>query len=183
MSVRPPPAVPVLENVREVVRLSELYLDGTVKLVIAQDTKAVALAGLMTTVSTALMAAGLSQLLAEPLPKRNIILGIAALGFALTLVGGLAYAILAARPRPVYVPGNYLNGWNTPEDLRGDLATALLGQARLYQSQIAENNAKLDEATAHMFTALKLLLVAPLVGLVLGAMAGAVLYDGFDVAL
>ncbi|MBV9783524.1 MAG: hypothetical protein JO264_06855 [Acidisphaera sp.] len=159
------------ETAQEIVRLSELYLDGLMRVTIAQDGKAASLAGILATASIALFGASAGLLLASPLPGRNIVLGAGLLATGLCLFAGAIGAIVAMRPRPFYVAGNYLREWSAPEDLYGDLVAARMTQARIYQEQIDENLAVLDEATGHLHQAMRFIFVAPFAGVTIGVMA------------
>jgi hypothetical protein len=51
------------DNIREVIRLSELYLDGIIRFAIAADARGLSLSGMFAGATTALAAGGLTLLL------------------------------------------------------------------------------------------------------------------------
>lgn len=70
-----------LDTAKEVVRLSELYLDGTLKLAIAADARAMQIAGLSSAAATALSIVGFDYIVH---PSRiDVSLGVSAFGAGL----------------------------------------------------------------------------------------------------
>lgn len=124
---------------REVVRMSELYLDGTVRASAAKDSRAMSLAAMSATGSTALLGIGLNYLLKTNLSKLDLALGWGAIYAGLILLAALLLALRAASPRPLTLPGTKLSLW-TEDELSGkNLSDVLIEQARNYESHIDHN--------------------------------------------
>jgi hypothetical protein len=157
------------DNIREIIRLSELYLDGTIRFAIAADARALSLSGMFAGAATALAAGGLTLLSAPGLSLVRASLAAAALSASGSLFVGLWNAIRAVRPMDFNVAGNYLDRWNSSEDLSGPLPVAQLGQAKIYQEQINQNRQVLLQATSHIEAALQALKWTPLVALAVGS--------------
>jgi hypothetical protein len=166
-----------IETAREIVRLSELYLDGTVRLALNADTRATTLAGMLATLVVGTVAAGVALLFtgADISPVR-FISGVALLTAAVISVTALWYAVRAAKPRPFNVAGNSLKLYSSDADLYGDLKITLMGQAEIYQEQIDENKLWLSQAANDLRISLSWIsYVLPLSALV-AAIASALKY-------
>jgi hypothetical protein len=168
MEIDPKKVAP--ENIREVVRLSELYLDGTIRLAIAADARALSLAGMFAGGTTALTAGGLALISSNELSLVKASLAGAALTAGAALFFGLWTAIRAVRPMDFNVAGNYLERWNSEDDLGGPLCLAQLGQARVYQQQIDENRRVLLQSTGCIESAFEVLKWTPVLALVVGCL-------------
>lgn len=155
-------------NIREIIRLSELYLDGTIRFAIAADARALSLAGMFAGATTALAAGGLALLFAQGLSLVTVSAAAAALTASAGLFIGLWNAVRAVRPMDFNVAGNYLDRWNSEADLSGPLSVARLGQAQIYQEQINENRAALTQATNSIETALQALKWTPVAAVAVG---------------
>jgi hypothetical protein len=164
------------DNIQEVIRLSELYLDGTIRFAIAADARAQALAGMFAGATTALAAGGLALLFAQGLTLVKGSLAAAALAASVSLFVGLWNAIRAVRPVDFNVAGNYLDRWNSEADLCGPISIAQFGQAKVYQQQIDENRRVLLQSTNDIERALQVLKWTPLVALAVGSAAYAIGY-------
>jgi hypothetical protein len=164
-------------NLREVLRLSESYLDGTAKFAVAADARAMNLALMMATLMTAAAAVGAAiiALPADHPSKFTFFVAVAALAASVCFAIALLMAASAARPQPFDVPGNGFDSF-TPADLYGDPKALLLEQARIYQRQINNNMVRLKESAAAINAALKWLRWAPLVAVLVGLIAFAVRY-------
>jgi hypothetical protein len=156
------------ENIREIVRLSELYLDGTIRLAIAADARALSLAGMFAGGTTALSAGGLALISSKGLSPVTASLSGAALTASVALFVGLLNAVRAVQPMDFNVSGNYLDRWSSDADLSGPLCIAQLGQARVYQQQIDENRRVLLQSTGSIERALQVLKWTPVLALVVG---------------
>jgi len=159
------------DNIREVIRLSELYLDGTIRFAIAADARAQALAGMFAGATTALAAGGLTLLLAQGLSLIRVSLAAAALAASASIFLGLWNAVRAVRPVDFNVAGNYLDRWNSEADLCGPIYKAQIGQAEVYQEQINENRKVLLQTTKDIEAALEVLKWTPIVALAVGSVA------------
>lgn len=160
-----------LDNARELVRLSELYLDSTVRLAMAADARAMSLTGMLVTASTALIAAGFTLLFyQQTLSRINFTLGLAAFGAALCLLGGVWQAISAAKPGQFSVGGNYLRSWDD-DDLYGDLIGPVLDQAGIYQEKIDTNLLRLRNGASRLGRALSFVMATPPCAIVFGLCA------------
>jgi hypothetical protein len=151
----PPGAQP--ENIREILRLSELFLDGTIRLGIATDARALSLSAMLAGATTALFAGGITLLLTRGISVLTFALAAAAFVAGGCLVVALWFAIGATWPRDFNIAGNYLKFWNKPEDLAGPLAVAMLAQARVYQDQIERNRQLLERNANRIDTAMAIL--------------------------
>jgi hypothetical protein len=170
------PAAVHPDNIREVIRLSELYLDGTIRFAIAADARALSLAGMLAGATTALAAGGITLLLTRGFSLVTAALALAAFSGSGILIVGLWNAINAVRPMNFNVAGNYLDRWNSPADLGGSLAVAHLAQATIYQEQINENRRFLLQATGHVERAMRALKLTPFVAIAVGVAAYAAGY-------
>jgi hypothetical protein len=167
------------ETAKEIVRLSELYLDGTLRLSLGADARAMQLSGILGTLSTALVAAGIGALLGNNLnliDRNRWALAASLIAPAICFMAALAYSLNAAAPRGFYVAGNYFSLWSSDEDLYGPLARALIEQARVYEEQIDENTANLERRASRIKLALRFMWLAPIAAMVVGAAA----YASFD---
>jgi hypothetical protein len=166
-----------LDTAKEIIRLSEQYIDGTMRLSLASDSRAMQFSGILSASSTALVIASIGFLTQGKSIERNQIVIVASLvAVAILFAVALTYSIRAAAPRNFNVNGNYWNEWSSDNDLYGPLSEALIGQARIYQEQINENKETLYERSRRINTALTLIGFAPLLALV----AGVIAYFGFD---
>lgn len=156
------------ENIREIIRLSELYLDGTIRLAIAADARALSLAGMFAGGTTALSAAGLALISSKGLSFLTASLAGAALSAGVALSFGLWSAVRAVQPMDFNVAGNYLDRWSSEADLSGPLSIAQLGQAEIYQEQINENRKVLLQSTGCIERAFQVLKWTPVLALVVG---------------
>ena len=170
----PPDAPPGVhpDNIREVIRLSELYLDGTIRFAIAADARALSLAGMLAGATTALAAGGITLLFTQGFSLITAALAAAAFTGSAGWIVGLWYAVGAVSTIEFNVAGNFLapidspdEGWNSTNDLSDPLSVAQLGQARIYQEQIGENRQSLILATGKIDTAAQLLKWMPLVAI------------------
>src|ERR1700722_14216328 len=87
-----------LPTAQEVVRLSELYLDGTIQFAIAADNRAFALSAMLAAAVTALSGGGLALLTTAKTSRVDVTLGCAALAAAAGLFSGLWNALQSGRP-------------------------------------------------------------------------------------
>jgi hypothetical protein len=168
----------ITENTaKEIVRLSELYIDGTIRLSLAADSRAMQLSGVLSASSTASAIASIGFLLQDkPIDRNHFVVGISLLIAAISFMLALNFSLRAAAPRNFNISGNYFKEWSSDRDLYGPLSNALIGQASIYQEQIDENKATLNNRASKISSALKLIGFAPLLALV----AGVVAYFGFD---
>ena len=158
-----------LATARELIRLSELYIDGLMRFSIAADARASSLSGILASAATALITAGLTLVFADLLPT-PISKALASSAFASSLLFYLAlcFCISAARPRAFHVAGNYLQHWSTEEDLYNDLKTALVEQVKMYDEQIKENQHTLQKNADKINVALYFILATPFISLIVG---------------
>ncbi len=160
---------PIAEGTaREVVRLAELYLDGTLKLTIAADARAMQIAGLSSAAATALSIFGFNYVVH---PSRiDFSLGVSAFGAGLSFYAALFLALWAAQPSYFNVCCNIYTRWTHPE-LAEPLAEPLISQAKDYDRKIRENINILAENTKRIKRSLKLIASAPVCAIVAGALA------------
>ena len=152
------PGVVSMETAKEVVRLSELYLDGTLKLAIAADARAMQIAGLSSAAATALSIFGFNYVVH---PGRiDFALGISAFGAGLAFYSALFFALWAAQPREFNISGNIYSKW-TRSELEGGLAGPLISQAKGYDAKVVENIDILSENTKRIKIALRFIASAP----------------------
>jgi hypothetical protein len=162
---------------KEIVRLSELYIDGTLRMSLAGDSRAMQLSGVLAASSTALLVASIGFIFrSAPIDPRYFATGIALIVAAIFFMLALANSLAAASPRHFNVGGNYLDHWSSDEDLYGPLSNALVGQAGVYRDQIKENKDILRKRAGRISTALWLIGLAP----VLAFGAGGLTYFKFD---
>jgi hypothetical protein len=164
-------------NLREVLRLTEAYLNGTAAFAVAADARATNLSTMTATLMTGTAAVGAAVI---ALPKENhtqftFVVAVAALAASVCFAVALLKAVSAAKPQPFDVAGNYPDCF-TAADLYGDPKALLLEQVRIYQKQINNNNARLHESAAAIEASLSLLRWAPIVAVLAGVIAYAVRY-------
>ncbi|HEY4171847.1 MAG TPA: hypothetical protein VGM42_02380 [Rhodopila sp.] len=162
------------ENAREVLRLSEVYLDSTTKFAIASDARAVTLSIMMATLMTATVAVS-AAIIALPPEHRTAFtqfLWVAALSASACFLMALMKAINAARPETFDVPGNYLSSF-TDADLRGEPTALLIAQAEVYEYQIGLNNERLQANADSLRAALAWVKFSPFVAAIVGAIGTA----------
>jgi hypothetical protein len=80
--------------------------------------------------------------------RNHFAIGSALLAAAIFFMLALMRSLSAAAPRSFNVNGSYLDMWSSDEDLYGPISKSLIGQARVYQDQIQENNAVLQSRAA-----------------------------------
>jgi hypothetical protein len=164
-----------LDTAKEIIRLSELYLDGTVKFSIAADARAVSLAGMTASLTTALLAAALTLGFGPgEITKPRLVFSIGALAMSCCFGVALFNAVKSAQPKEFDVLGNYLDAFRSPRDLYGEFKSVLLDQAEIYQEQINSNKQILAESSAHLNRALRWVAAAPLLGLIVAVVFYAV---------
>lgn len=168
-------AAPREENVREVLRLSELYLDNTTKFAIASDARAVTLSTMMATLMTGMAAIGAAivTLPADHASKLVLFLSVTCIAASFCFMMALVLAAKAAQPQEFDVPGNYI-GCFTDADLSGDPTSLLMEQARIYERQITLNNNRLQTSAQLLHTSLAWMKFSPLVAILTGIIAIAV---------
>lgn len=160
--------LPSVDMAREVVRLAELYLDGTLRLAIAADSRAMQLSGLTATAATALFGVGVTY--ASHNHAKDVVGGIAAICAGAVFYVAAWCALRAASPRPFNVVGNLPSSWR-PDELRSALPTVLLSQAEVYELEIQENLATLIANAKRTTLALRLVIFAPASALLIFAIA------------
>jgi hypothetical protein len=162
-------------NAREVLRLTELYLDGTVRYALASDARAATLCAAMATLMTAAAAVGAALLALPkgPLTPVVLFLATASVVTSLCFLMALWSASTAAQPAEFDIPGNRRESF-TDGDLDGDHATLLLAQAGIYEVQIGLNAERLRQSARHLHNALAWARHAPLAALLAGVVAVAV---------
>ncbi|WP_158929722.1 hypothetical protein [Acidisphaera sp. S103] len=161
-------------NAREVLRLSEVYLDSTTKFAIASDARAVTLSTMMATLMTATAAVG-AAIIALPPEHRTTFtrfLWVALLSASACYLMALIKATNAARPETFDVPGNYLSSF-TDADLQGEPKALLIAQAEIYEYQIGLNNARLQANAESLRAALGWVKFSPFVAAIAGAIGTA----------
>ena len=157
-----------LDTAKEVVRLSELYLDGTLKLAIAADSRAMQIAGLSSAAATALSIFGFNYIVH---PSRiDVSLGVSAFSAGLAFYAALFYALWAAQPRDFNVGGNIYTNWSKAE-LEGGLTEPLIAQAKGYDRKIRENINILSNNTGKIKRSLGFIASAPMCALLSGIIA------------
>lgn len=123
-----------LDTAKEIVRVSELHLDGTIRLSIAADARALSVSSLTAAGSTALLGFGLNSIL-KPTPSHNeVALGSTPLLAGVLMVAALIFALRAAQARPFYVSRNVISQWSDDERF-GDLAPVLCPGPRCTRSR------------------------------------------------
>jgi hypothetical protein len=134
-----PPAVITPEVAKEVLRLNELYVDGTLRLSLAADSRALSISSMLAAASTLLVGYSASTLLAlTTFDGQKVALGVAALWCGGMFATALVFSVRSVRPRAFNIAGNLRSGWSDAE-LRGSLVDALLSQASVYDSQARLN--------------------------------------------
>jgi hypothetical protein len=167
-----PDTVPTVstETAREVVRLSELYIDGTLRLSLASDTRALQITNMLAAASTLLLGLGLANLLDQSNPVR-LALGAASACCGLIFLIALLFSVRTIRPREFNIAGTLKGQW-APNELTGDLAQALMNQAKIYEDQALENIATLSRNAQNIRMALAIFVSA----IPLSAAVGAITY-------
>ncbi|MBY5706991.1 hypothetical protein HFO38_30555 [Rhizobium leguminosarum] len=150
-----------IDKLKEIIRMSEAYIDGTLKISIAADGRAMQLSAMTAAASTALLVFGLTSLFSWDPP--SITLSFACFISAAFFFMAHLSALSAAKPRAVAVPGTTLGNWGK-EEREGDLRLALWGQAEHYDELANENLAILAQNAKRIKRALALLAAAPVAG-------------------
>ncbi|MDX0679878.1 hypothetical protein GOD41_30585 [Sinorhizobium medicae] len=164
----PYPEEMTVEKLKEVIRMSEAYIEGTLKISIAADGRAMQLSAMTATATTALLIFGLKSLYSWN--PANIIVSSACFASAAFFFMALLSALSAAKPREVAIPGTTLGNWGDEERL-GDLRLALWGQAVHYHDLANENLEVLGKNAKKLTRALKLLAMSPVAGAAGGVVA------------
>lgn len=133
-----------LNTARELIRLSELYIDGTVKLSTALDQRAMQMAAMSATASSALLLFGLNQ----PAPL-SLYLILPAFAAAAMFFFVATAALAAAHPRGFNIAGSSRSDWSDIE-LAANLSTSLMEQAGHYDIMIKENLLVLNRNAGRM---------------------------------
>jgi hypothetical protein len=157
-----------LDTAKEVIRLSELYIDGTIRLSLASDTRAMQIASMSAAATTALLLFSFNNIVQTA--ALNKTLGWASMAAGVLFFLALVYALRAAKPRHFHVNGTTLAQWDKSE-LFGDLSEALLGQSKVYLEQIQENRQTLAANAKRIRFSLFMLAAAPIASLVVGLIA------------
>jgi hypothetical protein len=137
-----------LETAREVVRLSELYLEGTLRLSLAADTRALQITNMLAGAATLLLGLGLVNVLDQTNLAR-IALGAASLCGGVLFLTALLFSARTIRPREFNIVGTLRSNWSD-KDLKGDLAQVLIDLSTLYETQARENIATLSHNAKHV---------------------------------
>jgi len=162
----PLPAITV-DTAKEVIRLSELYLDGTLRLSLAADARAAQITNMLAGTATVLLGIGLVNLLDNVSAARTA-LGAASLCCGLLFLVALLYSARTIRPRQFNIGGTLRGQWSDDE-LVGDLALALINQARVYETQAYENIAILGRNAKRIHVCLTIFVAAIPVSAIVGA--------------
>jgi hypothetical protein len=119
------------------------------------------MSSMLAAASTLLIGYGSATLFSSisPVDPQKVSLAIGALTSGAIFLFALFSAIKSVQPRPFHVLGNVRSNWSD-EELRGNLADALLSQAVVYEEQISENKAVLQKNAARINRALQLTLSA-----------------------
>jgi hypothetical protein len=159
-------------NAREVLRLTELYLEGTVRYALASDARAATLCAAMATLMTAAAAVGAALLALPkgPLTPAVLFLATASVVTSLCFLMALWSASTSARPAEFDIPGNRRASF-TDGDLDGDHAALLLAQAGIYDEQIGLNAERLRQSARHLNNALAWAGYAPVAAVLCGVVA------------
>jgi hypothetical protein len=159
------------DNAREVLRLSEVYLDSTTKFATASDARAVTLSTMMATLMTAATAIG-AAVIAFPdhHSKFMVSISVASITAGFCFMMALIQASKAAQPVEFDVPGNYISSF-TEGDLYGDPRALFIEQAHIYESQINLNKARLQASSNSLHTALAWVKFSPLLAVLAGVIA------------
>jgi hypothetical protein len=160
---------------KEIVRLSELYIDASLRVSLAAETRAMQLSGFLSAASTALIVASIGFLFSNQIDRGRFSVGVALFIAALLFAIALIYSLSSAHQRGINVGGNYLSRWSSEQDLHGPLAKSLIDQARIYEEQIFETMTVLRSRDSEIRTAIKLMAFTPLLSFVSGVTA----YLGF----
>jgi hypothetical protein len=160
------------DNAREVLRLSEVYLDSTTKFAMASDARAVTLSTMMATLMAATAAVGAAVIALPPghSGKFTVFLWAALLSASACYLMAFVKATNAARPEAFDVPGNYLSSF-TNDDLSGCPTALLITQAEIYERQINLNNARLQANADSLRAALAWVRFSPFVAAIVGGIA------------
>ena len=127
------------EVAKEVLRLNELYVDGTLRLSLAADSRALSISSMLAAASTLIVGYGASTLLAlTAFDYQKVALGVGALWCGGMFATALIFSVRSVRPRGFNIAGNLRSGWSDAE-LRGSLVDALLSQAAVYEGQAQLN--------------------------------------------
>lgn len=148
-----------LDNAKEVVRMSEAYIDATLRISIAADSRAMQLSGMAATASTGLLVFGLTSLYNWTTP--NDIFATASFTASGLFFLALIFALSAASPRAMGVAGTVIDNWS-PKELTGCLVEPLISQARVYSKQATENLIVLQRNARRIRTTLIILGATPL---------------------
>jgi hypothetical protein len=149
-----------LDNAREVVRMSEAYIDATLRLSLASDSRAMQLSGITAAASTALLVFGLNNI-NKASPPGDLLATASFTASALFFASSL-FALSVASPKAMGVAGTTYDNWSKDE-LTGDLVTPLLSQARVYAKQANENLMVLKRNAKRTRFALAILGATPIV--------------------
>jgi len=162
------------EVAKEVLRLSELYVDGTLRLSLAADGRALQISNMLAAASTLLVGYGLSNILgATSKDVQKISMGLAALSCGGIFATALIFSVRSVRPRSFNIGGNLRSSWSE-EELRGSLVDAQLSQALLYEQQALRNNVMLQKNAEFITNSLRLTSVAVPIAATIGLVTFAV---------
>lgn len=153
------PKIP-LDNAKEVVRMSEAYIDATLQISIAADSRAMQLSGMTAAASTGLLVFGLTSLYNWSI--QNDIFATASFTASGLFFLALLFSLLAASPRAMGVSGTIIDNWSIDE-LTGDLTEPLISQAKVYSKQTNENLTVLRRNAKRIQVALVILGATPLI--------------------
>jgi hypothetical protein len=153
---------------REIVRLSEAYLDGTLKLSLAADNRALSLSGMLGGATAVLVGIGLTYLFRVP---PIVPLGVMALCCGGIFFCALVCAVRSVRPRAFNILGTLRSNWSDAE-IAGPLSDALMSLAEVYERQALENVATLSKNADRLALSLRLFTVA----IPISALAGILTY-------
>jgi hypothetical protein len=159
------------DNAREVLRLSEVYLDSLTRLAISSDARAVTLSTMLATLVTATAAIG-AAIIAFPgdHSKSMISISVASLILGVCFFMALIQAGKAAEPVPFPVPGNYISSF-TEAELYGDPKDLLIEQAYSCERRIHPALSQLHANACSLRKALVWMKFAPLLAIIAGATA------------
>lgn len=148
-----------LDNAKEVVRMSEAYIDAILQISISADSRAMQLSSVIAATSTGLLVFGLGS-------SSEKIAGDVFATASFTASGlfflALLFSLLAASPRAMGVSGTIINNWSMDE-LTGDLTEPLVSQAKIYAKHANENMEILKQNANRIRIALIILGATPLI--------------------
>jgi hypothetical protein len=150
-----------IDNIRELVRSSEVHIMAQLQVAIAADQRAMGHSAIVAGMLTAAIGGTIALFLTE---KQNIPLVISGLYCCITLMIALFCCTHAARPVPFNFPGSNPSQW-TPGDLRNTQEKVLMEIVDNCKSYVSDNEKILGANSVYLRRAQIFMFISPISGL------------------